>query len=118
MISGGMYSGVPQKVQVLCPGGTSLAKPRSTRRTYLRNNRLVISHDKRGKKSPVVVDHEIFGLQIPVAVMSLVEIVESLNYTGDVKTTDDVVEGATSVKCTPKVATKVRVSQEVHEFLV
>ena len=95
-----------------------MAKPRSTRRTYLRNNRLVISHDKRGKKSPVVVDHEIFGFQISVAVMSLVEIVESLNYTGDVKTTDDVVEGATSVECTPKVATKVRVSQQVHELLV
>ena len=50
--------------------------------------------------------------------MSLVEIVESLNYTGDVKTTDDVVEGATSVECTPKVATKVRVSQQVHKLLV
>ena len=95
-----------------------MAKPRLTRRMYLINNRLVISHYKRGKKSPVVVDHEIFGLQIPVAVMSLVEIVESLNYTGNIKTTNDVVEGATSVKCTPEVTTKVRVSEEVHELLV
>ena len=77
-----------------------------------------MSHDNRDKKSPVVVDHEIFGLQISVAVMSLVEIVESLNYTGNIKTTDHVVEGATSVKCTPKVTTKVRISQEVHELLV
>ena len=50
--------------------------------------------------------------------MSLVEIVESLNYTGNIKTTNDVVEGATSVKCTPEVTTKVRVSEEVHELLV
>jgi len=66
----------------------------------------------------VVIDHQVFRFQITVAVVTLVEVIERFNHTGDVEPGHRIVEWSFSMQRSPQITTQIGVCQQKYEFRV
>ena len=66
----------------------------------------------------IVVDHEVFWLQITVAVAPLVKIAETLDDTGDVEARNRVVEWTLVVENAPQITAQVSIKEKVDVLLI
>ena len=66
----------------------------------------------------IVIDHEVFWLQITVAVAPLVQIAETLDDTGDVKARNGVVEWTLVVEHAPEITAQVSIQEKVDVLLI
>ena len=86
--------------------------------------RLVSGRDELGETQvnhaniAIVVDHQVLGLQIAVAIVPLVEVVEGFDHAGNVEARHRVVERTPRVQSSPQIATKVRVRKQIDKLLV
>ena len=66
----------------------------------------------------LLIDHEILGLQVSVAVVSRMQVLEGLDNTSGVKSRNRVLEGSFIAECSPKITAKVGISEDVDEFFI
>ena len=64
------------------------------------------------------VDHQVFRLQVPVAIVARVHIIEGVDNAAGVKSGDCVFEWTFVAKSAPEIATEIRVGQNIHEFFI